>query len=126
MNFTDETPVEPRGLRVRPYALTGGRTRSATDLPLETIVKTTQFGTQELAHLTLERRDIAELCAGPMAIAEISAHLNVPLGVARVLVGDMATEGLLVTHQGAAESSAPGARPDASLLEKVLHGLQSL
>ena len=121
----NELSGSTRALRVRPYALTGGRTRSATDLPLETIVKTTQHGQTQLSRMALERRDIAELCSAPQAIAEVSAHLNVPLGVARVLVGDMVTEGILVSHTGAAETS-PGGGPDVSLLERVLNGLQSL
>ncbi|MDH3705006.1 MAG: DUF742 domain-containing protein [Acidimicrobiia bacterium] len=116
--------LQSRSLRVRPYALTGGRTRSSTDLPLETIVRTTAHGANQLHHLHHERRKIADMGREPLAIAEISAHLHVPLGVARVLVGDMVTEGLLMTAQ--APQTSPDARPDTSLLERVLHGLQSL
>ncbi len=123
--MNEELAGTTRTLRVRPYALTGGRTRSATDLPLETIVKTTQHGATQIDRMGLERRDIANLCISPMAIAEISAHLQVPLGVARVLVGDMVTEGVLVSHTGVA-ADTPDGRPDASLLERVLNGLQSL
>lgn len=126
MSIHDPTSdaLASRSLRVRPYALTGGRTRSSTDLPLETIVRTTTHGASQLRQLSHERRNIANMCREPLAIAEISAHLHLPLGVARVLVGDMVTEGLLMTAQDAPTS--PDARPDASLLERVLHGLQSL
>ncbi|MGI9603127.1 MAG: DUF742 domain-containing protein [Acidimicrobiales bacterium] len=126
MTMHDSTTdaLNSRSLRVRPYALTGGRTRSSTDLPLETIVRTTAHGASQLHHLNHERRRIADMGRDPLAIAEISAHLQVPLGVARVLVGDMVTEGLLMTAQAA--QTSPDARPDASLLERVLNGLQSL
>jgi len=126
MSLDDPTAdaLQSRSLRVRPYALTGGRTRSSTDLPLETIVRTTAHGANQLQQLHHERRKIADMGREPLAIAEISAHLHVPLGVARVLVGDMVTEGLLMTAQ--APRTSPDARPDASLLERVLHGLQSL
>lgn len=126
--MTTPGAADPRGqepaLRVRSYVLTGGRTRSSADLPFETLVRTTDRGRMMGPRLTLERKDIVARCERPLSIAEISAHLHLPLGVARVLVGDMTDEGLL-------EASAPrhtgdGARPDLSLLERVLDGLQAL
>jgi hypothetical protein len=116
--------IDERGLgdRIRPYALTGGRTRSATDLPLETLVQRTPSGVNALPRLSLERRRILELCSRPLSIAEISAHVGVHLGVARVLVGDMKAEGLLDVHQ----PRPNGERPDITLLERVLDGLQAL
>lgn len=114
-----------RGLaaRVRPYAITGGRTRGTTDLPYETIIQTTAEGQQALPRLVMERRRVVELCGHPLSVAEISAHLKVPLGVVRVLVGDMAAEGLLDTNRPQASSND---RPDIKLLERVLNGLQAL
>jgi uncharacterized protein DUF742 len=106
---------------VRPYALTGGRTRSgAADLPVESLVVTSAKGRATGAHLQLERRAIAELCLDPISVAEVSAHLGVPLGVARVLVTDMSEQGLVDVHQGSAE------RPNQALLERVLHGIRDL
>lgn len=103
--------------------LTGGRTRSGKDLPLETMVRVTQLGRSATPRLALERKKIAQLATEPLSIAEISAHLSIPLGVARVLVGDMVEEGLLASHQPAV---AAGGRPDLKLLERVLDGLQAL
>ena len=60
----------------------------------------------------------------PQSIAEVSAHLKLALGVARVLVGDMTSEGLLDSH--ATPASQTGNRPDIKLLERVLDGLQAL
>ena len=110
---------------VRPYALTGGRTRpafNAEELELETLVSTTGLGDAAAAALSLERRSIAMLCREVLSIAEIAAHLDIPIGVARVLVGDMAHEGLLALHR----PTSPGDRPDLALLERVLYGLRSL
>lgn len=109
--------------RIRPYALTGGRTRSLSDLPLEALVRRTEDGLAVLGRQTLERRQILELCSHPLSIAELSAHLKVHLGVARVLVGDMKAEGLLDVHR---PRPTVGDRPDIKLLERVLDGLQSL
>ena len=111
------------GLRVRSYVLTGGRTRSGADLPLETMVRVTTLGTSAAPRLALERKKIVTLAAEPLSIAEISAHLSIPLGVARVLVGDMVEEGLLDSHRLAVKQ---GERPDVALLERVLDGLQAL
>jgi hypothetical protein len=113
-----------RGLRIRPYALTGGRTRSISDLPIETIVRTSARGFVQQPRLTLERKRIVTLCAVPQSIAEVSAHLKIALGVARVIVGDMTSEGLLDSH--ATPASKTGNRPDIKLLERVLDGLQAL
>ncbi len=110
--------------RVRSYVITQGRTRSAVDLPLETLVRVTPQGVSAAPRLALERKKIVSLCNAPISIAEISAHLHVPLGVARVLVGDMAEQGLLKSYQP--QHAKTGERPDLKLLERVLDGLQAL
>ena len=111
-------------LRVRSYVLTQGRTRSGADLPLETLVKVSAQGSSAAPRLALERKKIVALCATPISIAEISAHLSIPLGVARVLVGDMSEEGFLTSYKP--QHSQSGDRPDLKLLERVLDGLQAL
>jgi hypothetical protein len=116
----DDTPA----LRVRSYVLTGGRTRSDVDLPIETLVKVTPQGVSAAPRLALERKKIVSLCDAPISIAEVSAHLSVPLGVARVLVGDMCEEGFLTNFKP--QHATTGERPDLKLLERVLDGLQAL
>ncbi len=117
---SDDAAREAHMRLVRPYALTGGRTRSgAADLPLESLVVTSAKG-RAAGGLQLERRTIAELCLDPISVAEVSAHLGVPLGVARVLVTDMSEQGLVDVHQGRAE------RPNQALLERVLRGISDL
>ena len=121
--MTEPLEADP-GVRVRPYAMTGGRTRAAAgDLPLETLIRATAQGQSAMPRLQLERKQIMALCTSPLSIAEISAHLRIPLGVARVLVGDMHTEGLLETNQ---PQMTRNDRPDIKLLERVLDGLQAL
>ncbi|MFN0093001.1 MAG: DUF742 domain-containing protein [Acidimicrobiales bacterium] len=122
MTDGDELANDALSGRIRPYALTGGRTRSEVELPLETLVRRTALGAGAVERLVHERRRILELAAAPLSIAEISAYLGVHLGVARVLVGDMKAEGLLDVHR----PPTPGDRPDIKLLERVLDGLQAL
>jgi hypothetical protein len=114
----------PSGLRVRSYVLTGGRTRTGADLPFEAMIQVLPAGRTALPGLALERRDIITQCTGSVSVAEISAHLKLPLGVVRVLIGDMVEEGLLSAT--APDHSRTGDRPDRQLLERVLDGLQSL
>jgi hypothetical protein len=109
---------------VRPYAMTGGRTRSHAEheLPLETLLLTNDAGRDALATLSFERADVVRLCAALQSVAEVSAQLHIPLGVARVLVGDLHAEGFLDVHLP--ETAQHG--PNAALLGKVLDGLQHL
>jgi hypothetical protein len=123
-SFDDETDDDGPAFRVRSYVITQGRTRSSVDLPLETLVRVSPQGVSAAPRLALERKKIVSLCNAPISIAEISAHLRVPLGVARVLVGDMAEQGLLTSYQP--QHSKTGERPDLKLLERVLDGLQAL
>ena len=112
------------GARIRPYALTGGRVRSVgNDLPIEALVRATPEGKTAHGRLALERKKIVALCASPISVAELSAHMHVPIGVVRVLVGDMNEEGLLDTLRPRATHDD---RPDIKLLERVLDGLQAL
>ena len=108
--------------RIRPYALTGGRTRSTAELPLETQVVRSSLGMAVTTKLGPEHRQILETCSAPTAIVEIAARLRVHLGVARVLVGDMQAAGLVEVHH----QRGGNGRPDAATLERVLDGLRNL
>jgi len=102
--------------------MTGGRTRpSHEDLEIEALVATTSSG-QRTPKLSVEQRAIAALCHDLLSIAEISARLHLPLGVIRVLVGDMAEERLVVVYRPA----QAGDRLDLTLLERVLYGLRTI
>lgn len=112
-----------RANRLRPYAVTGGRTRGAVDLPVEAMVRTTPAGTQATPRLASEGQRIVRLCVEPLSVAEVSAHLRLHLQAVRVLLGDLVDEGLL--ERSASPSPAEVSR-DLQLLERVLDGLQSL
>jgi hypothetical protein len=108
---------------LRAYAVTGGRTRPRhADLELESLVSTTELGARSATVLGMERGAIAQLCTEVLSIAEVSAHLDLALGVTRVLVADMAAEGLLSVNRPAAAKD----EPDLDLLQRVLHGLRAI
>jgi hypothetical protein len=108
------------GPMVRPYALTGGRTRCQRDYPLEALVVTTFMGEHYADGSSPEAQAICALCHDSHSVAEIAAHLKVPIGVARVLVGDLVREGLVMVHESSGDA------PDTVLLERVLSGLRRL
>ena len=115
------TPIDL--LEVRPYLLTGGRTVGEVELTLEAQLQITPEGTAALDEINLEREEILRLCRAPMSVAELAGRLDLPLQVSRVLVGDLITEGLIAL-QVPVDSLAD--RPDLTLLERVLDGLQKL
>lgn len=111
------------GSLMRPYARTRGRTRTDYDLAIETLVSTSDRGRTQNAQATPEHRTICGLCTDARSVAEISAHLRLPLGVVRVLIGDMAGLGLVQIHES---GMVVGDRPSMEFLERVLSGLRRL
>ena len=107
---------------VRPYAVTGGRTKPRYQLQIEAMVAASHYEARDLSALSPECQAILGFCRDWRSVAEISAVLRMPLGVARVLIADMAVEGLVRIHQ---LDYARG-RPDLNLLERVLSGLRKL
>ena len=80
---------------VRPFVVTGGRTRARDEsLRMETMVQTVG---KAPGNLNFEHARTVELCWEPHSIAEVAAGLGVPLGVAVVLVGDLVDAGCLET-----------------------------
>ncbi|GAB3128736.1 DUF742 domain-containing protein [Streptomyces calidiresistens] len=109
---------------VRPYAMTGGRTRPRYQLAIEALVSTSAEPMQ-LQGLLPEHQRICQLCLPEVkSVAEVSALLSIPLGVARILVADLAEAGLVAIHQPGEGDSA--GQPDVTLLERVLSGLRKL
>lgn len=109
-------------LRARPYVLTKGRTHARPDLAVETLVSTDPTAPWH-RHLGAQHQAVRRLCAQPRSVAEIAATLSVPLGVARVLVSDLADTGFVRVH---AAPPTSGGRPGPELLNRVLVGLQRL
>ncbi|MCB5908698.1 DUF742 domain-containing protein [Streptomyces sp. NPDC050161] len=133
MSSAPQLPVrggERKPARVRPYSLTGGRTRFGHVLLVETFVAALD-APDERRELTSggwgdrvmpEMRAIVELCRRMRSVAEISALLKMPLGVVRVLLSDLADQGKIRVY-GTGHGTG---RPDRALLERVLSGLHRL
>lgn len=109
------------GSRVRPYAMVRGRTHVVQDLPIEAVLETTEAGVT--AELGFEQEKILLQCVRPRGLAEVAVAVSAPLGVVRVLVGDLVAAGLLLLHHPAIDLDSPSER---GLLERVLAGLEVL
>ncbi len=122
---------EEESYSVRPYTMTGGRTRTAnaSELPLEALVEGL---IEPVVTQTPERRNILELTRNQyLSIMELSAHLKIPVGVVRILVSDLHESKSVRLHGLTPSMSTPGSSQDntaatLSVLESVLNGIASL
>jgi hypothetical protein len=111
-------PDRPDEELVRPFVLTGGRTRPRHDgLRIETQLHATRTGLS--APLRFEHRRIVELCRAPRSVADLSAALRAPLAVVRILVGDLVSEGHLRIDEPLTEFSA-------ALIERISDRVRAL
>ncbi len=121
--------VEYEARTVRPYAVTGGRVRSArSDLPLEALVEVMP-GAVASTGLTPEKRQIIQhASSGYISVAELSALLHLPLGVVRIIVSDLADANYVRVHTSQPVEVNTGESPALSLsvLESVLNGISAL
>jgi hypothetical protein len=109
---------------VRPYTLTAGRTNSRVKLPLEAPVETLELPKSRRWPGNDVRGQILRLCMDSPSVAEIAAYLSLPLGVARVLVGDLVMQGYLRVHTTLGDSTTNDERRE--LIGRTLRGLRAL
>lgn len=121
---------EPTGMLVRPYAVTRGRTRPRLDIAIEALVETTVRGRSTDGRSGGHGREhqyIANLCDGRLqSLAEIAARMQLPLGVARVIIADMAADGLVAVYEPTSFDADTEDSVGTELLERVLSGLRRL
>ena len=110
--------------RARPYTLTGGRTRARIELPIEVTVETLDSGGEPDWEPGDIRTVIVRLCRDRPSIAEISSYVELPIGVTRVLVGDLVESGHLRVHATLTDHSTVSER--RRLIERTLDGLRAL
>jgi hypothetical protein len=104
-------------LAVRPFLLTGGRTRPGRDdLRVESLIQA--LPGIATGSLRFEGRRIYDLCQQPASIADVAAAVGVPLGVTRVLVSDLIAGGHVALVQSQAIS--------VQLLERIRDRVRAL
>ncbi|MFT7597166.1 MAG: hypothetical protein ACI8TP_000084 [Acidimicrobiales bacterium] len=112
---------EQEGNVVRPFMLTKGRTRSSTnvDVRMESLIDRRVVDAPVVARLDSIQRKIWDALDERSSAAEVSAYLQLPLGVVCVLVGDMAGSELLEVHQTASTT-------DVELVRRLIDGVRAL
>ncbi|MER5655736.1 MULTISPECIES: DUF742 domain-containing protein [unclassified Streptomyces] len=137
--MTDDTPSAPTqpesqwydqeaGPLVRPYAMTGGRTQSGpTGVHFDLIALVSlDEGAPEAdddTSLGPEHRTLIELCrTETQSVAELAADADLPLGVVRVLLGDLLDRGCVTVSRPV----PPAQLPDERILREVIEGLRAL
>jgi hypothetical protein len=114
---------EEAGAVVRPYALTCGRTRP-TGGRLDLIALITAVRDVRSSEFVLgpEHRALLRICRRPTSVADLAADLDLPVGVIRILLGDLRERGLINVH-----NPIPAVRlPDRRILQEVVDGLRRL
>jgi Protein of unknown function (DUF742) len=121
--FGDRWLDREAGPVVRPYAVTKGRTLPSGGQSFDLIDLVFATGERPPAHFRPgpEHRKILSLCLRPTPIADVISEIDLPIGVVRVLLGDLAGEGML---RVISTQSDPGT--EQRLLRMVLDGLESL
>lgn len=110
---------------VRPYTLTGGRTDSGVELPLEAPVEALDTTSKPPRWPKNDvRGQILTCCVQSPSVAEIAARLSLPLGATRFLVGELVTQGYLRVHAPLGDSMTTDQRRE--LISRTLHGLRAL
>src|SRR5512139_113767 len=117
----DEAPVAPARF-VRPYTITAGRTKAAVDLPLEATLRLQPRDASVDSDLGVGALRVLDLC-DQHSVAEVSALASMPIGVVRVLLGDLVQQGLVRVQATITESSSKDERIE--LIERTLRGLRS-
>ncbi|MEU4651294.1 DUF742 domain-containing protein [Nocardia fluminea] len=109
------------GPLVRLYAVTGGRAKAQRpDLELTTLLVDARSGARSRL-LGPEYDAIVELCRAPLSVAEVAAHLRLPLTSTKLLVGDLIDEGRLHAR---APRNQPSTATDLNVLRAVLAGIK--
>jgi hypothetical protein len=110
-----------RNPRVRPYVLTGGRTRVSFPLLVETLVSVPDYDPGLSATLLPESQVVYEYASHGMSVAELSAYAGIPLGVTRVLLSDLAARAKVLVHP-----TGYSYQHNLPLLERIRDGLRAL
>ncbi|MEV6167265.1 DUF742 domain-containing protein [Streptomyces sp. NPDC051954] len=116
------------GPLVRPYAMTGGRTKPGPtgvrfDLIALVSLDAGAPGFDDDTALGPEHRALIDLCrTETQSVAELAAGAELPVGVVRVLLGDLLELGCVTVRRPV----PPAQLPDERILREVIDGLRAL
>ncbi len=124
MDHLDSFAPDDQPNLVRPYTLTAGRTDSRVSLPLEAPIEALVTDKPRRWPGNDVRAQICAMCGSSPSVAEIAARLSLPVGVARVLIGDLVAAGHLRVRTTLSDGSSVDERRE--LIGRTLRGLRAL
>lgn len=108
---------------VRPYAVTRGRTRPrGGGFDLMAVVSVTGRVPHDPRRLGPEHLRILRLCGAPVPVVDVASDMAIPLGVVRVLLGDLRDEGLITVITAPEQDQGP----HEGVLKEMLNELRAL
>ena len=109
----------PAARRVRPYTITSGRTSASVDLPVEASLRRAGAEDPGLGGAFYQ---VLQVC-DRRSVAEVSALTSMPIGVVRVLLGDLVEQGLVEVQDTITDGTSTDER--LQLIERTLRGLRA-
>jgi hypothetical protein len=106
---------------VRPYAVTQGRVPAPNGVDVVAFVVATGAAAPSSARFQPEHHALVDAAGEPLPLAELASRVNLPLGVVRVLLGDLRSAGLIALY----EPSGSGRLRNVDVLKAVVHGLRA-
>ncbi|MEU1590481.1 DUF742 domain-containing protein [Micromonospora sp. NPDC005710] len=102
--------------------MTRGRTATKALINVISLIRATGTAPPLRPGIVPEHIRIVELCRErPLALAEVAAHLGLPLGTIRVLLDDLLSQKLVQVTEPANTQL-----PDDDVFEAVINGLRAL
>lgn len=116
-DWDDEVILEDAAPSIRPYLVSRGNTQPQADIAIEMLVETVPASAKGLR---FEKQQLAQLAASsPLSVAELSAHLKMPIGTTMVLVGELIDTGTLRSHQTSTSSDLSNLNIMNRIIERV-------
>ena len=115
---------EAAGRLVRPYTLTGGRTQVNGELfdLVSFVLTVVDPVVSDQSRMQPEHMLVLDLCRMPLSVVDVASRLDLPVGVVRVLLGDLLIDQLITVQEPVYQTQLP----DVYTLEAVLDGLKAL
>ncbi|WP_210732811.1 DUF742 domain-containing protein [Streptomyces sp. RKND-216] len=111
----------------RLYTVTGGRSRpDASDTLTFDLVTLVVAECDPTPAMQSEHAAILRICRHPTAVVEVAADLGLPVGIVRILLGDLLSAGRITARHPRTAAAATDRMPDPELLKQVLVGLRNL
>lgn len=108
----------------RLYTVTAGRSRfNGKEFDLVTLVVSE---CDPVVGMQSEHAAILRICRSPTAVVELASDLNLPVGIVRILLGDLLDSGRITARHPQTAATGAGGLPDPDILKQVLVALRNL